>query len=264
MSRTSGTARKGILLDTTRCVGCGACYQACKEQNQLPKTADSFLHDNLSANTFTVVNNRSGRFVRRMCMHCEEPTCVSVCPVGALEKTATGAVVYDKEKCFGCRYCLQACPFGVPKYEWESAAPFMKKCDMCSERQAKGLATACATACPTGATKFGTRDALLAEARARIAAEPNRYYDYVYGVEEVGGTSVLIISDVRPDQLGLRTDLVNEPPAMLTWRVLNKIPNVVAMAGLVLGGVYWITKRSDEVARAEVQGTQGPDAGDAP
>jgi formate dehydrogenase iron-sulfur subunit len=256
--------RKALLLDTTRCIGCGACSQACKERNRLPRTSEDVLTDKLSDRTFTVVNRQGSRFVRRMCMHCEVPSCVSACPVGAFRKTAAGPVVYDETRCMGCRYCMLACPFNVPKYEWGKTLPRVRKCDMCAERLAQGLATACATACPTGATKFGTRAALLAEARARIAAEPNRYYDYVYGVEEVGGTSVLIISDVRPDQLGLRTDLVNEPPAMLTWRVLNKIPNVVAMASLVLGGVYWITKRSDEVARAEVPDAQGPDAGDAP
>ncbi len=251
MSRTSGTGRKGILLDTTRCVGCGACYQACKEQNQLPKTADNFLQDNLSANTFTVVNNRSGRFVRRMCMHCEEPTCASVCPVGALQKTATGAVVYDKDKCFGCRYCMQACPFGIPKYEWESAAPYMKKCDMCSGRQARGLATACATACPTGATQFGDREELIREARQRMAANPGRYSGHIFGVEEAGGTSVLVISDVSVAQLGYPDTLPKEPLPQLTWYVLEKIPKAVSFGGVLLGGIWWITKRRQEVAKAE-------------
>ena len=125
-------------------------------------------------------------------MHCAEPTCVSVCPVGALQKTSLGPVVYDAEKCMGCRYCLQACPFQVPTYEWNQRLPKMRKCDMCYERQSQGKLTACAEVCPTGATKNGDRDELLAEARQRIADKPGQYYGKIYGVKEVGGTSVLL------------------------------------------------------------------------
>ena len=147
--------RKALLLDTTRCIGCGACSQACKERNRLPRTSDDVLTDKLSDRTFTVVNRQGSRFVRRLCMHCEVPSCVSACPVGAFRKTAAGPVVYDETRCMGCRYCMLACPFNVPKYEWGKTLPRVRKCDMCAERLAQGLATACATACPTGATKFG-------------------------------------------------------------------------------------------------------------
>lgn len=243
--------RKGLLLDTTRCVGCGACYQACKEQNKLPATGDNYLDQDLGARTFTVVNNRGGRYVRRMCMHCEVPTCVSVCPVGALQKTSTGPVAYDKDKCIGCRYCMQACPFGVPRYEWDSVKPYVRKCTMCADRQQKGLATACATVCPTGATQFGDRDELISEARRRIQAEPDRYFNHIYGIEEIGGTSVLIISDASPEKLGLPTKLGKEPLPELTWNVLEKIPTAVACGGVLLSGIWWITNRREEVARAE-------------
>jgi formate dehydrogenase iron-sulfur subunit len=194
-------------------------------------------------------------------MHCDVPSCASACPVGAFQKTAAGPVVYDRDKCMGCRYCMLACPFNVPKYEWGKTLPRVRKCDMCADRVAQGLATACASVCPTGATKFGTREELLAEARARIAADPKKYYNYIYGAQEVGGTSVLVISDVRPEELGFRTDLVHEPPAMLTWRVLSKIPNVVAVGSVLLGGIYWVTRRSEEVARAEKSGREGPEDG---
>src|SRR5512132_37718 len=90
--------RKALLFDSTLCIGCGACYNACKEKNSLPKSSVSFLRDNLSADTYTVVNRRNNRFVRRLCMNCEEPTCVSVCPVGALTKTAEGPVFYEASK----------------------------------------------------------------------------------------------------------------------------------------------------------------------
>jgi formate dehydrogenase iron-sulfur subunit len=249
--------RKAILFDTTLCVGCGACYAACKEKNHLPRTSANYLHDTLSADTYTVVNRRNGRFVRRMCMHCEEPTCASVCPVGALEKTADGPVSYDPSKCMGCRYCMQACPFNVPQYEWDDpVAPRVRKCEMCRDRVAAGLEPACATVCPTGATKFGERDALVAEARALIADHPGRYLDYVYGLDEVGGTSVLMLSDVAFDTLGLRMDLLKEPLPRLTWSVLHTLPKVVGAGGLLMSAVWWITNRRRAVRRAALDASE--------
>jgi len=248
------TEKKGLLLDTTRCIGCGACSLACKQRNKLPPTSGDLLSDTLSDKSFSVVNRQGPRFARKLCMHCEVPSCASACPVAAFKKTPAGPVVYDENKCMGCRYCMLACPFGVPKYEWSKLLPRVRKCDLCADRLAKGLPTACAAACPTGATKFGSRAELLAEARARIAAEPARYFNHVYGAGEVGGTSVLVISDVSPKELGYKTDLVSEPPAMLTWEALRKIPNVVAMGSVLLGGIFWITNRREEVARAEGDG----------
>ena len=242
--------KKGILFDSTLCIGCGACYQACKEKNDLPQTTDNYLGDKLSAKTYTVVNRRNGRFIRQMCMHCDTPTCASVCPVGALVKTSAGPVLYNEDKCMGCRYCMQACPFGVPRYEWDSALPRVRKCTLCSDRVAAGLATACATVCPTGATKFGDRDELIEEAKARIRANPDKYVDHIYGVEEVGGTSVLLLSDVSFESLGYRTDLSKEPLPLLTWNVLQEIPNLVSVGGVLMGGIWWITNRRNEVQRA--------------
>lgn len=240
----------GLLLDVTRCVGCQACSAACKEQNNLPLP----IEDKTTAYTWTVVEPRDGRFVRRMCMHCLEPTCVSVCPVGALTKTAAGPVVYDGKKCIGCRYCIMACPFGVPKYQWDRAIPVVGKCVMCADRVRDGLATACATVCPTGATLFGDRDDLVRQARARIAAEPSRYVDHVYGVEEAGGTSVLMLSGVPFAALGMKTDLPRQPLPLLTWQVLSKVPDFVVVWGAFLFGIRWITKRRDEVRAHESEG----------
>jgi formate dehydrogenase iron-sulfur subunit len=245
------TERKGLLIDTTRCVGCGACYEACKKRNNLPKTATSFLQDKLSARTFSVVQQLNGRYVRRLCMHCEVPTCVSVCPVGAFEKTDQGPVIYRSERCIGCRYCMQACPFEIPKYEWERILPFVRKCDLCADRLTRGEPTACSVACPTGATLFGSRRGLLAEAQRRIDAQSGRYDGHIFGAEEVGGTSVMVISDLPPGELGLPTNLGKAPLPQLTWAILQKIPSAVACAGVLLGGTWWITKRREEVARAE-------------
>ena len=243
--------KKGLLFDVTRCIGCGACFQACKERNHLPATDSNFLEDHLSAQTYTVVQNRNQRFVRRLCMHCEVPTCASVCPVAALEKTPAGPVVYHEDRCIGCRYCMVACPFSVPRYEWAKVLPRVRKCDLCAERLANGQPTACAEVCPTSATLFGERDYLVHVARERIAASPKEYVPHIYGLEEVGGTSVLLLSDVPFDQLGLPGGLTKEPLPLLTWHVLQEIPSFVVAGSVLLGGIWWITARRDEVKQAQ-------------
>ena len=243
---------KGMLIDITKCVGCNACREACREANHLSdEPAAEPANEPLRAGRYTVVQKRGELFVRRMCMHCAEPTCASVCPVGAFRKTALGPVTYDESRCIGCRYCMVACPFGVPRYEWTARWPKVSKCTMCADRVAAGGQPACAEACPTGATLFGDRDALIAEARRRIAEEPETYFNRVYGLEEVGGTSVLYLSPAPFEQLDMRTDLVREPLPLLTYRVLSKIPHFVGLWGVVLGGVWWITNRREEVANAE-------------
>jgi len=238
----------GILNDLTKCQGCEACVYACKEINDLPRDDAS----KLSATTWTAIERTAGLNVRRQCMHCEEPACASVCPVGALQKTALGPVTYAEDRCIGCRYCMLACPFGVPTYEWSSNQPRVKKCIMCFDKAvSQGKQPACTQACPSGATVFGDRDALIVEARRRLAEEPERYVQHIYGLEEVGGTSVLYLSSVPFERLGFKTTLRHDPYPMLTWKVLSKLPNVVSIAGAGLFGIWWITKRRDEVARAE-------------
>lgn len=233
----------GLLIDTTRCIGCGACTAACKEQNNLPLPVEPTM----TAYTWTVVERREGVNVRSLCMHCLEPACVSACPVGALQKTPKGPVMYDAKKCIGCRYCLMACPFGVPKYQWDRPLPIVGKCILCSQRIEAGLPTACAAVCPTGATLFGERDALAEEARSRLRRHPSRYVKHVYGLEEVGGTSVLMLASVPFGRLGRKTDLPKTPLPMLTWQVLSKIPDFVLLAGVFLYGIHWITNRREYV-----------------
>ncbi len=242
---------KSLLIDVTKCVGCRECSRACADANGLPQEEAT----ELSATHWTVVKglNDDQLFVRHLCMHCVNPTCVSACPVGALTKKETGAVVYDETKCFGCRYCMQACPFEIPRYEWGSITPRVQKCRMCYERVAGGGQTACADACPTGATLFGDREELIKEARKRIDENPGQYVDYIYGLREAGGTSVMYLSAVPFDQLGLPMNVPMEAIPELSWRILSQIPKYTIAAGVVLFGVHWITARRTEVARFEAE-----------
>lgn len=230
-----------ILTDLTKCVGCGACVLACQQINGLP--ADEHP-PKLSDVAWTALRKSRGVNIRQQCMHCLDPTCVSACPVGALQKTAEGPVIYEESRCIGCRYCMLACPFGVPKYEWGSAHPKVRKCIMCFEKRVReGGQPACTSVCPTRATVFGDRDALIAEARHRIERAPDRYVDHVYGLEEVGGTSVLYLSGVPFADLGFPTNLETEPYPELTWDILSKIPNVIGVGGVALAGIYWVINR---------------------
>ena len=249
---TSGIPRKGLLLDTTQCIGCGACMDACKRENNLPPEKDN----KLSFENYTVVQKYGDHYVRKLCMHCEIPTCVSVCPVGALSKRESGAVVWDEKKCFGCRYCMLSCPFQVPTFEWHSYNPRIRKCILCYPRIEAGRPTACAEACPTEATLFGDRDTLIGVASERIKAYSQKYENHLLGLTEVGGTSVMYLSAIPFDELGFSKDIFQRPLSEFTWRILEHVPNIVMLGAWVLGGFYWLYRR-----RTIVQATEGKSAG---
>jgi formate dehydrogenase iron-sulfur subunit len=236
---------RAILVDITKCIGCRSCEQACKEVHGFPKETEA----KLSPTALTVIEERGDKYVRRMCMHCQDPACASACLVGALKKTALGPVTYDGSKCIGCRYCIVACPFSVPRYEWTKLVPYVKKCDMCAGRQAKGEPPACVEACPTGASIVGWRDEILEEAQRRVLLDP-KYVKHIYGSEEAGGTSVFFISDVAFEKLGFPA-----PPAVamptLSAAALGDVPTVVLVGGSLLAGLYWITDRRNQVAAEE-------------
>ena len=244
--------KAGILTDLTKCIGCKACAINCKQINNLP----GGVAEQLDAYTWTVVEKRRGIYVRRQCMHCLEPTCVSVCPVGALSRSKYGAVVYDAGKCIGCRYCVMACPFDVPKYQWDSRSPLVGKCILCTEKRLKhGEQPACSEVCPTGATIFGDRDALISEARRRIKNNPSRYINKIYGFKEAGGTSVMYLSSVPFEQLGFKDGLRSEAYPELTWKMMKEVPLIGGVGSAALFGVMWVINRRIEMKR------QKPDAG---
>jgi formate dehydrogenase iron-sulfur subunit len=232
-----------MLYDATRCVGCRACEAACKETNGLP--ADAEPATDLSAKNYTVIKqHREGTavyFRKYQCMHCLDPACVSACPVQALEKRDDGPVAYDPDKCIGCRYCMMACPFQVPKIDWDKVFPVIAKCTFCADRIDHGQIPACAEACPVQALTFGTRDQVLEEARNRIAQHPGRYLSHIYGETEGGGTSWMYLSAIPFEKLGL-PELDAEPVPELSESVaIYGTPTMLVSIGALLGGIYWAT-----------------------
>jgi formate dehydrogenase iron-sulfur subunit len=245
---------KAVLYDATLCIGCLECEAACAEQNQLPWDEEVMEEKRASDHKFTVVQESAdGDYMRHLCMHCLDPACVSVCPVAALQKTAAGPVIYVESRCMGCRYCMVACPFGVPKYEWSKLLPGVRKCTMCSDRLAQGLPTACSEACPTEATITGERGELIAEAHRRLRENPDAYHGGLFGEKEVGGTSVLLLSSTSLDTFGFKLDYVNQPLPLTTYRVLSQIPDITTLGFVLLGGIWWITKRREDVALDELR-----------
>jgi formate dehydrogenase iron-sulfur subunit len=238
-----------LLVDISMCIGCRACMEACMERQGF--TGDPFEKEVLSATNYTQIEEHGEWFVRSMCMHCLTPSCASVCPVAALQKTDAGPVVYDATRCIGCRYCMQACPFNVPRYEWDKAVPAVAKCDGCYDRIERGEINACAEACEFDATISGPRSEMLAEAHRRLREYPDEYYPHVYGENEVGGTSVLFISPVSFEELGFKLGLGEQPLPDLTMEALDRVPGIVTVGGAFLMAVWWITRRRAEVALAE-------------
>ena len=260
-----GVGKAGVLVDMTRCIGCKACVVACKEWHELPYVVPPFDPTlgapPLSATAYTTmqfeeIETADGAvdwaFAKHQCMHCEHPTCASACPVQALEKTAEGAVVYDSDLCMGCRYCMLACPFNIPKFQWGEINPEIAKCDFCADRIQAGLTPSCAAACPTETIQFGDREELLAEAKARIAAEPGKYVPHIYGEHENGGTSWVYLSSVPFAELGF-PEVPDTNPAEHASRQMLAVP-VVAGVGLALfGGAVWFTRRKQAVANAAAE-----------
>jgi len=255
--------RFGVLTDITRCVGCRSCEIACNEANKLPPSKISFEDQSVfeeirrtDERTYTVVNRypnpKSGGppiYVKHQCRHCDEPACASACLVKAFTKTSKGAVTYNKGLCIGCRYCMTACPFYVPAYEYDKPfSPEVRKCTMCYDtRVSKGGIPACVEACPMETMTFGKRSDLIMLARKRIIEHPDRYIDHIHGEREVGGTCWLYISGVPFQQLGFATDLGTKPYPELTRGFLSMVPAVLVIWPALLGGFYMFTKHHEQM-----------------
>jgi formate dehydrogenase iron-sulfur subunit len=254
-----------ILTDVTKCIGCEECVHACKQVNHTGEDLPwrwQRKFDDLSASRWTTVRRRPGnRYVRQQCRHCLEPACVSACPVGALSKTREGAVVYDSNICMGCRYCMMSCPYDIPRYLWSEPVPYVRKCILCHDKIISGELDqpACTSACPTQATIYGSREELLAEARKRIHNDPKRYLDKIWGEHEVGGTSVLYVSDIPLNFLGWTDNLGTDPLPPKTWSALRQVPYIFGAVGLGMAGLYWIIERRQRLAIEKNEKAGEPD-----
>ncbi|MFZ5776428.1 MAG: hydrogenase 2 operon protein HybA [Thermodesulfobacteriota bacterium] len=273
----------GILYDSTLCIGCKACVHACKQANNMPpvhRPGEEPLWDNpddLSSRTLNIIK-RYGEdgakdteggfaFIKRHCMHCIDPACVSCCPASALTKNPeTGVVTYNKKACIGCRYCQIACPYNIPKFQWESPFPEIVKCQLCSHLLTKGEISACCNVCPTGASLFGPVEQLRAEAKRRLGMKAGEYHEFpvgridggqtqqhqagayvehVYGEHELGGTQVLYLAGVPFSRLGL-PELPADSYVALADGIQYAIYKGMVYPLVVLGGLIYIIRNREE------------------
>jgi Fe-S-cluster-containing dehydrogenase component len=209
----------GMLVDTTMCIGCRSCEKACASANGLtnPDTEDKSVFNEIrdtGIDSFTVVNkfkiDNKEVFVKKQCMHCNQPACTSACLVKAMLKTKEGPVIW-RENCMGCRYCMIACPFDIPKFEYNSLNPRIRKCIFCFERIKKGKEPACSNICPQEALLFGKRRDLIEIANERIYKNPDKYIHHIYGENEAGGTGWLYLSSVGFEKLAFPRDVGTTP-----------------------------------------------------
>lgn len=248
------TEFKGVLYDSTRCVGCQECERVCAKEHDLPDLDENDIPTvgvlrKANENRRTVINayktsDGSEIYVKNQCMHCAQPACASACLTQAMHKTEEGPVIWREDKCMGCRYCMVSCPFDIPKFEYDSANPKIIKCDMCFDRQQEGQLPACVANCPAEALTFGTRRELIAEAHRRISSDPDLYYDQVFGEHVAGGTSFLYIASVPFKEIGLNTKLQNSSYPELTKGFLYSVPSIFVLWPALLLGIYKSTKNN--------------------
>ena len=255
-NKASGTPKEeknvefnGILYDSTRCKGCRGCEFDCAEAHNLPtpqKDAPLIRETNETCNSVinTYETEKGKVFIKRQCMHCNEPACAASCLTKALHKNKTGPVTWDGDKCMGCRYCMVSCPFDMPKFEYHSANPKIQKCDMCFERLKTEDSPACVFNCPNDALLYGKRRDMIKEARRRIYEKPELYVDHIYGEHEAGGTGWLYLSPVPFNQLGMNTSLQQSSYPELTKGFLYSVPSVFVLVPTLLLGIHQATKNN--------------------
>ena len=282
----------GMLYDSTLCIGCKACMVACKDANNMPveSTDENPIWDTpleTSGDTINVIKlykDGTGEhkdqlqdgfaFMKRHCLHCVDPSCVSVCPVSAMTKDpVTGIVEHHEDRCIGCRYCVYSCPFGIPKYEYDEAFGQIQKCEFCTHLQAKGEIPACCDVCPTGATLFGRVDDLKKESERRLQKNPGdryvfprgklgadrppheasipNYQQHVYGLKELGGTQIMYMSALPFDKLGLPTNVPDYSYPSLAEGIQHTLYKWMLAPAILLGGLSYIVHRNTRNLRDE-------------
>lgn len=259
-----------VLYDSTKCIGCRLCEMACNKTNNLAQPEIDFRDLRVLAKkrrtdltTHTVINQylpyaRDARMknepvhVKTQCMHCNKPACVSACIVNALIKTPEGPVKYDASRCIGCRYCLIACPFQIPVYEFDKPLlPLVQKCTLCGHRIPDKL-PACVDVCPQEAMIFGRREDLQALGHELIWRNPEVYEPEIYGEHTAGGTSWLYLLPVSHKKLGL-PDYGDDPAPQLSETIQHSvfkyfIPPVALyiILGLVMYRANYMSQKSTD------------------
>ena len=250
----------GILVDTTKCIGCRSCEFACADAHrdagvEFTEDVDFSVERTTDEKHWTVVNryqtDQGEVYAKTQCMHCLAPACASACLTRAMRKTPEGPVTWTPDRCMGCRFCMISCPFDMPKFQYQSANPRIEKCVMCSERLAEGKLPACVESCPSGALRFGPRTELLEEAKKRIYQAPDGYLHHIYGEREAGGTGWLYLASVPFEQLGFRTDVGETPYPSYTREFLYAVPMVEILIPTLMLGLSAATKREEEVHASE-------------
>lgn len=253
---------KAVLVDVRRCIGCRGCQVACKAWNKLPAEQTEVTDKEytspkyFSSITWKVVhfkeigdydNTKPGtgglkwRMLADNCKHCIDPSCVSVCPTGALWKRSDGPVLYDINRCIGCGYCEMACPWGIPHFDEELHS--IRKCTMCYDRIDQGLEPACVETCPTDALQFMTLEE--AENRAKEAEAEGLH---TYGYSEIGGTSWIFISDVPFSEFGL-PELSSATHKNFENNLLTRFATVGLLGGAALVVIKTYADRRETISQ---------------
>jgi formate dehydrogenase iron-sulfur subunit len=196
-------------------------------------------------------------FIKRACNHCTQAACVDVCPTGALYHHPDGFVVLDQDKCNGCGYCSQACPFGIPQLDVANLLTGQaksNKCTFCVQRTSNGGQTTCSMACPFGAITYGDRDKLIAQGQERVAALKTKGVDQarLYGETEMGGLHVLYVLEEQPEVYGLPTNPQYPILANLWQNIVQPLGNLALGATIVgLLGAWVVIRRNIRMQEVE-------------
>jgi len=263
-ARASSGDEYAKLVDSSKCIGCLRCVSSCNRWNELP--AENTFE--LTGRTFMVVNKKAplrnrnmGRFVKWQCQHCREPACVRVCPTKAIRKFPEGAVVIMENECIACQSCHLACPFDVPRLDFQMGVT--RKCHLCYNRytgtayHGKVARTwskpSCVGNCPVSALDFGPRDRMIRKAEARI----REVGGYLHGITEAGGTNVLTILPADTKAMGMA-----DPPDKFYYhtahRFMSDLAKPLIVIALGLSGVTVAGMLAKEIATA-VRGEESED-----
>jgi len=246
-----------ILYDSSKCSACKGCQVQCKQWNNMPSSLAKNEYEytgsyqsmsDLNGDTRLLIEFREKEapggvewaFSRRACFHCTEPSCMEVCPVGAITKLENGTVKLDATKCVGCKYCTAACPFEVPKYRANFGVS--NKCTLCDDRTAKGLEPACVKTCPAGAMTFGPRTDMVAAGKARVDALKTAGFTKaeLYGETEMGGMHSLFVAKYGFEAHGLIRD-PKRPDAVAAFALIKPLTGIGVAAMLGALGVSFLT-----------------------